>query len=413
MGRLFILLFLVGLFLSCSEDSAVGPDNKYGNLIVDTLEIEVYRDETPGFLYPRMNHHVKFSGHLDTIGQFGGLSFENEYVSWGFFQDGHNIPNAKMSINSSKWDWELLELGSEVKSQFGVAAPGGPYSFESTVEVKLFTGGTRPEENCQQLTGIENMRTTNSKPIFSKDGQWIYYKSFVSDDSWSIYKVPVNGGVSEVIIESADDLGSFALVNGDSAIVYSIIDNPDVHSSLKVYNLFSGVERKFEFNGSIWRDLVPIQGTNIIISGFYMGYPNPPKLVQINIETGKVDTLISAERVEQYSYKPNSNEVSIVYNTTWPQARIVLLNLKTLEEITLLENRPIAELVWAPNGKDYLLSIREKSSVNDIYLYKNGLEKQLTTYPGHESDVSFSPDAQSIVFTGSRRGEAQIWKLDL
>ena len=40
-------------------------------------------------------------------------------------------------------------------------------------------------------------------------------------------------------------------------------------------------------------------------------------------------------------------------------------------------------------------------------------EKRLTDAPGLDSDPSFSPDGQNIIFVSNRSGNQQIWKMDL
>jgi len=405
MHQLRLLILIVVIALSCSEQNSLGPDNRNGHLIVDTLEISVLRDETPGFLYPRMQHYVKFRGRFDTIGQFGGYSFNDGYVYQAVAIDGDPVPNATFRMDGSYWHEELLEPGTVVQYTLGIAADGGPYVFESNTTVKLYTDGPQPEANSRQITGIENMKSAHSLPVFSRDGQWIYYlQSFQSTSS--IFRIPKEEGTAELIIGPVETISNFTLTNNDSTIVYVVHNDVPTEAEINVYGLFSHSGKKLIPDGIIFGKPVPIPATNKVICFWYPENSSKAKgiLSLIDFKTGARDSLIDADGISYYTLRPGSKEIYFIKSKGWPLNDIYVLNPENGEINLFKEDYTGNIITWAPNGRDYALEVDGK-----IYLYQSGVEHQLTTYPGQVQEIAFAPDGNSIAFATWRRGEKQIW----
>ena len=66
-----------------------------------------------------------------------------------------------------------------------------------------------------------------------------------------------------------------------------------------------------------------------------------------------------------------------------------------------------------PNGVDYGFIRRDENGFSNIYINIDGVEKQLTTYPGNVSNFDILPGGNRVVFSAERRGEIQSWIINI
>lgn len=68
--------------------------------------------------------------------------------------------------------------------------------------------------------------------------------------------------------------------------------------------------------------------------------------------------------------------------------------------------------VVSPKGKGIAFAANKDGNWN-IYLWENGITKQLTSDPAHELYPAWSPNGDKLAFVSSHSGTEEIWVLDL
>lgn len=411
--------FLIVTLVACEipTESRNGP----GQILDDTLTVTIVRDETPGFLYPLMRHDIHFVGHLDVSGFIDQYSYESQDVGFGVIADyspGY-MParGTKFRFRTREWSQRLQEAGRLVAYEFSARSPFAKVLVRaSSVQVRAVNDGPLPAQNSEQLTGPDH---SNSRPVFTRDGEWIYYQGWDSDNrTYSINRIPAHGGIPETVLETAGNMGGFTLTQGDSILTY-VAQHRDAKSDLVQRHLHTGAETIIPIDGFIWdAALVAIPETRHFVS---LADPNVVEsdLILIDAEQGTVEVLFSQEQdgpISHYDHRPGTDQISVVVGTGPYQSKVILLNVDTRERTTFLPSFPGYELVWGPNGEDYTVTkVTEAQGVfeQNIYLNQAGVEQQLTRYPGTEEQVAFSPDGRSLAYLAIRRSEHQIWRLAL
>ena len=417
MIRLLCILLLVSSLGAC--DRLTGPQSGSGHILVDTLTITVVRDETPGFLYPLMRHDIHFVGRLDVPGYIDQYVYRSQDAGFGVIQEvARPLPVGTIfRFGSTEWSHDLLESGNSVDFEFSAHSPVATSLVRaSQAQVKTVTNGPRPARNSEQLTGPKR---SNGRPVFSRDGQWIYFQGWDSDNRMTSFnRIPTRGGEPETLLERAGRLGGFALTHGDSVLTY-VLSQGDRESQLVEHHLTTGAETIISIDGYIWdAALLLIPGTRYFIS---LADPNVVEedLMLIDAEAGTVEILLSQAQdghILHYDLRPGTREISVVLGRAPRQSDVILLDLDTRERRTFLQGFSGYELKWAPNGEDFAATVVTKQGgayEQNISFYQAGTQQQLTIYPGDEEHVTFSPDGQSLAYTAHRRSEHQIWRLDL
>lgn len=418
--RRLVCPILLGFFTLSACEIPTEFRNGSGRILDDTLNITIVREETPGFLYPLMRHDIYFVGHLDVSGFIDQYDYRSEDVGVGVIADyapGY-MPDkgTKFRFRAKEWSHNLLEAGQSVDYEFSAYSPFAKSLVRaSRVEVRVVNDGPLPAPNSEQLTGPEKR---HSWPVFTRDGQWIYYQSRDSDTRiHSVNRIPAHGGLPETVFEKAEYIGSFTLTHGDSVLTY-VERHPEAKSQLVQHHLDTGTEKIIPIDGYIWdAALLSIPETKHFVS---LGDPTVAgrDLVLIDAEQGTVEILFSREQdgpISHYDHRPGTRQISVVVGTGGYQSKVILLNLDTRERTTFLPYLPGNALVWAPNGEDYAFIKVEEQGLyeQNIYLNQAGVERQLTIYPGTEEQVIFSPDGRSLAYLAIRRREHQIWRLAL
>lgn len=404
------------MLFACGHELPLESIRKRGRIIVDTLNVAIVLDETPGFSYPMMRHDIFFVGHLNVPGFIDGYEYQSGDVGFGVFIDyvAGYLPEAgeKFRMNQRLWSSKLIQAGSQTEYRFTAQSPYAlPLTVDSSKTIETVSDGPRPVPNSQQLTGPENF---NSRPVFSKDGQWIYFQGRDRENRvYSLTRIHASGGNPEVLIETQESIGGFALTEDDTKITY-VIRNRNEKSKLVVRDLDSGSQEIIAVDGFIWSaDLIPIPDSPQFIS---LSDPNvvDDDLILIDAGTGSVETLVSSDvegTIFHFGHRPGTREISYGVRVNQERTNVILLNLETREKKTFLDLLEGYEFVWAPNGIDYAFTHSTGSGTN-IFVNEAGNEQQVTFYPGADGDPSFSADARSLTFTSSRRGETQIWRVD-
>ena len=416
----YTAIIFVGCFAWLSACEIISSNNDEAAFRVDTLNVSIVRDETPGFPYPRMRHEVYFVGRLNVPGNLSTFSYRSgriqHSVIYDFNSEYKSPAGTVVRYGLTRWSPRLEPLASTI--QYGVFAhssDGEPFSFISEVEVEHFENGPKPAVNSRQLTGPEE---DNSYPIFSQDGNWIYYLH--DDNIDSIKRVSVDGSINEAVIEAPEGglISGFTLSNEGNTLVYVVQEN-EIFSDVYEVDLITGeqVKNTVERSG-LGRGLVALPGERrfICISG---ATGNERELVLIDMVRSTTETLLQAADfgdIYSASVRPGTGEVAVVVSTGISVIRnVVLLDIEAREQEIFLHNLPGYRISWAPNGEDYVFG-RENDAYplgQNLYISEAGLERRLTFYPGSDGDAAFSPDGRSIAFSAKRRGELQIWLMTL
>lgn len=422
-----LLIIFALLFYSCNNGVTPSPVEVVDDVfIIDTLDVKILYDATPGFKYPMIYHSVKSVSQLTEKGNIHGymyncdlfdIGYAASYEYMGLQEAGHKFRNQFLF-----WSYSKLEPGITVPYSYTFTAAleqgSKSYTFNSSTKLIYFNGGIRPESNAIQLTGPENR---NYSPIYSIDGNWIYFisKNNFGNDYTAFNKMNTSGNLVEAIetlTYPPATSDTFTLI-GDSKIAY-VLWQPHQFSKIVIKDLQSGDKTEYEINGYLWDgNLVKVPNLNKFIelqdpNSTNPGYPY--KLLIADIDTKKVDTLLKNYdgSIVSYSLNPITNDLYVIVSTN-NDTNVLRLNLATNEYSTFLQNIPVQKLIFAPNGIDYALIKKDNNGYSNIFYNKNGTERQITTYPSDVSDFCFSPDGNNIVFSCNRRNELQIWKIKL
>lgn len=421
-----LALSCVGLWMACSRElptEGISRNFIRGDIIVDTLEVAIIYDDTPGFLYPRMRHEINFSGHLTVSGFIDGYSYQSDDVGYGIIIDYianySPPPGTKFDHNEKIWSGELRQPGGSREFEFHASSPhANSVRVKSPTVVQRKDDGIRPEPNSRQLTGPE---AHHSQPVFSQDGQWIYcqgYKNGLSGNVQTIIRVPARGGVPEILVESTESLGGFALTDNDTKLTFAIW-KPHVKTGLVQFDLKTGTQDTVTVDGFLWSNaLVPIPGTSLFVG---LSDPNSAPdhsadLVLIDTALRTVETLVDLpqyEHVQHYGLRPGTRDISYGVSVGPYAVNVLLINLDTRQTTTFLNHLEAFDFDWALNGQDYVVTRYLQDQGTNIFLIQSGTERRITTYPGNDESPCFSPDGRGLAFAGSRRAETQIWRIEL
>ncbi len=422
-----VLLSIPALILSCCTKGVLPtPVEAFGDsFVIDSLKVKILYDDTPGFRYPMIYHSIKAVSHLIEEGNVSGYEYKCEMFnlrtsSWIEY-GGLHVPGFKFRTQMSIWNYSNTKPGIKVPYSFlfyaDVNSGSKYFTISSSTKLTYFNGGIRPEPNAIQLTGPE---TINYLPIYSIDGNWIYYVSRNDDNRESINKMDANGNLTEIIETMPEpplNSGGFTLIDDDKKIAY-VLWQSNKFSKIVIEDLQSGNKTEYEIDGYLWdARLVKVPNSNKFLelqdpNSSNPSYPN--KLLIADIDTKKVDTLLKdyGGSVVSYSLNPVSNDLYVVVSTN-NGTNVLKLNLETNEYSIFIQNVFVQKFAFAPNGIDYALIKKDHNGFYNIFYYNNGNERQVTTYPANVYDFCFSPDGNSISFPCERRNETQIWKIKL
>ncbi|MGH7596464.1 MAG: hypothetical protein ACREOI_08930 [bacterium] len=422
-------LCLSSFVLACSRElpteTRTGGQGVRGSIVADTLDVAIVYDATPGFLYPTMRHEINFVGYLDVAGFIDSYSYQSSDVGRGLIIDyfGGYFPKAgtKFRYGQCLWSPDLFAPGTSVQYEFQASSPHAyPYAGKAVKTVERKIDGPLPEPNSQQLTGPS---AHHFSPFFSQDGRWIYcYGRDRRGQRKSIIRVPTTGGQPEVIVETQDNLGGFALTDGDTKLIF-VIWKPRAKSPLVRRDLFSGA-RDTAMVDEAFRsaDLIPIPGTRQFISlaAPLSSYPYTSDLILIDFDRKTVETLVDSRQagyISHFDFRPGTREISYGYqvesNHRVIGTNVFLLNLDTRESKNFFSLIEGFDFSWAPNGRDFVYAKTASLSSDslNLFLRESGTERQITFYPGAEANPAFSPTSRSLAFVGWRRDEYQIWRI--
>jgi hypothetical protein len=422
--KLTLVLCFCSLLVACSHElpteTSTGGKTTRGKIIVDTLLVTIVYDETPGFLYPMMRHDINFVGHLNVPGFIDGYAYKSDDVGFALIIDyiRNYYPQAgtKFRYKQRLWSPNLRQPGSRVEYEFEASSPQAtPFSHKDAMLIERKRAGIRPEPNCQQLTGSS---AHHNYPVFSQDGHWIYSRGSDRQNNLNmINRVPAAGGPEEVIVETTEFLGGFALTDNDTKLTF-VIWKPHVKSKLIRLDLLSGVQDTVAITAFIWdAALIPIPGARQFIT---LSDPNSAgsyfvDLLLIDIDRKTVETLIdsrTAGEVRHFGYRPGTREISYGHPVAPYSINVLLLDLDTRETKTFLSHLQAIDFTWAPNGRDFVYSQYLQNHGTNLFLNEAGNTRQITFYPGEDEHPSYSPNARNLAFASRRRNETQIWRLD-
>ncbi len=418
--KLTILIILVFFISKCSETNPIEPEVVGDVFVIDTLEVNIYYDDTPGFKYPLTKHEFKTVIHLTEKGSLHGYHFKcdagnyNNAIAIDYFQSFE--PGFKFRYNFADWSKTILNVNDEIPFSLTLYASldgyGKIYDYKSSTRVIYSNLGIKPEVNAKQLTGPENR---NYFPQFSKDGNYIYYKS--SHEKESIFRTDINGNSFEdieVFDGQSMSNGSFQIID-DTQLAY-VLWKPNVHSKIVIKDLQTMANTEYEVNGYLWgSDLIRIPNTNK-----FLNFLDPNSidghdriLLSADIDTKKVDTLLSdIGYIKSYSINPETNNlVILILNNNGNSIFEYSFHDQSLS--ALFVDIDFLEFKFFKNGIDYAFIKKGENWTDNIYVNINGNLRQITTYPGEIHDFDISPDGTKIVFSARRRNEIQSWIIEL
>ena len=266
-----IILILSSISLlsigSCSELNVTEPDKIYGEVFVlDTLDVAIIYDETPGFRYPLMKYDIRTVTHLVKKGNIDTYDFKCEpsnistssNIEYGTIE---HEPGFKFRNRMIFWSQLLLKPNSIIPYTLLYAGSSEgkqiEYTHISSASVYYFNKGTEPEANALQLTGPENR---NYSPLFSPNGNWIYIHSIY--DKRSIFKINATGSGYELIEDFSNSKlndGNFNILD-ENHIAY-VLWKPYQNSKIVIKDLQTMDNTVYEVQGYLWGS-VPIKIPN-------------------------------------------------------------------------------------------------------------------------------------------------------
>lgn len=408
--------------VSCYDENIVDSTVIFDNLyIIDTLDVNITYEDTPGFKYPMMKHYVNTVTRLTEKGSINDYEYNCDqgdvsiFSSYSFLPD--DIPNYKFRNEMTVWSSKLIEPNTIVSYTLLYISyledGSNYYTHISNVKVNYSNTGIKPENNSIQLTGPNNR---NYSPRFSNNGEYIFYQS--SHDKNSIFKTDLNGENYEEIQLFEDRIGSIGLleITNNNELVY-VIWKPNIYSKIVIIDLDNMQRNEFVVNGFLWGTRpINIPNTKKYLNALDHNSANDfkSKLLLADIETQKVDTLLSDTdyQVEYYTLNPVNKKLYLTVHSG-DKFDIVIFDYYEKTISNFLTNVEYRDLRFFPNGHDYGYLKYDENRNSQIYLNINGQEKQLTKYPGDIYDFDFSPNGKMIVFGATRRGEVQSWLMKL
>jgi hypothetical protein len=419
--RLFLIPFFLLVIISCEEQITTAPNPVVGDVFIfDTIQVNIRYDATPGFKYPLMNYDIYTVTRLTKDGWVDGYEFkcpQGNIDTW-IAIDYFNYPKVgtifRRRIN--KWNDFILQPSAKVAYTliFTATLPGEnkEFTFNGNEINKYYTAGIQPEPNSLQLTGPENR---NYNPNFSPDGNWIYFQS--SHNQRTIFKTDKHGNSYEKIADFTDsqlDQGAYGILDNNH-LVY--VQNGGQLSSIVIKDLGTMNDLVYPVNGNLWgTEPVKIPNTNK-----FLNFTDPNKAIDFNyklvtadIVTQKVDTILKNfyGDVEEYTINPHNNNIYLL--TVSNHYDIIEYNPATEKFSIFLGNvNYIRNLKFFPNNNNYAYIRKDQNGYYNIFLNINGIEKQLTKYPGDVTGFSISPDGNFIAFSANRRDEIQSWVISI
>jgi len=407
----FILSLYFFILLSCSKDNITEPVTILGDVfVIDTFNVNITYDETPGFKYPMMKHEIKAVTHLTERGNISGYEYVCELAdidnsaSYDFIHLQKS--GFKFRHNLTIWGTKMFDPNSVLPYTFTYLADlekgYKSFTYKTSSKVIYSSTGIAPEENSVQLTGPTYW---NYQPQFSKDGNWIYYKN-----SHSIYRTNTSGaGQQDVKIldyPAAVNIGRFNILDNNQLAF--VLWQRNQYSKIVIVDLQTLTETSYEVHGYLW-GTCPIRIPN---TNKFLNLLNYNTLLTADIETLKVDTLLNIPKgdIMNYSINPVNNNLYVI-TSKGNSYDVIEYDFETHLETNFLNNAKIYELKFFPNGVDYGYIKKDDNGFENIYLNVNGVERQLTKYPGDVYGFNFSPNGDEIVFYSKRRGEVQSWEI--
>ena len=426
------IIILSFLFSGCSKSPVAQSGG--GMILVDSLQVFITRDETPGFLYPAMEYELRTTTRLSAPGFIITYIFQGGGMSMDVSVDGSFQAYATPMMHSShRWGKGMLDAGQRVPVvvQLDADLSGGGTTSMSTslaVNVGVRNDGERPEAGSRQVTGPEG---ETAQPVFSRDGRRVFYHKYVdgSPGRSSICVRGMSGGAEMTIVDMSAwgefYLGGFALADGDSSLVY-VLYNSLQKSRLVTLNLLSMHAETVVTDGFLgYNALVPVPGTKYLVT--LTGYYRSPilgqqDLVLVDRRSGHVEVLVPAVHTSggiDYGSFPDGS--SVYYNRKKTLGNVTQtvyrVDLATRMESVIMEDIPGYGIFFAPDGVGYVALEYDESDPQHTmfyaYLYRNGNRKRITTYFSTIEDLVFSPDGMSIAIATNRRSDKQIWWIPL
>jgi WD40 repeat protein len=217
-----------------------------------------------------------------------------------------------------------------------------------------------------------------------------------------------------VIIREQLDQGAYGIIDNNH-LVY--VQNGGQLSSIVIKDLGTMNDLVYPVNGNLWgTEPVKIPNTNK-----FLNFTDPNKAIDFNyklvtadIVTQKVDTILKNfyGDVEEYTINPHNNNIYLL--TVSNHYDIIEYNPATEKFSIFLGNvNYIRNLKFFPNNNNYAYIRKDQNGYYNIFLNINGIEKQLTKYPGDVTGFSISPDGNFIAFSANRRDEIQSWVISI
>jgi len=218
----------------------------------------------------------------------------------------------------------------------------------------------------ENLTKLTNDRSISILPLWSNDGNKIYYTSYR-------YKNP--------------DLFEIDLKQG----------------KIKPFINFQGLNLAGGFSPD---------GSELVLT---LSKGSDPNIYVMNITTREIKKLLSKFGVNSSpTYSPDGKEIAFVSDLAG-NPEIYIYNISTQQKRKITRLNWADSPNWSPSGQWIVFSGREilKEKMNIFLVDPTGSQiKRLTRNEGDNEDPSFSPDGRFIVFTSTRRKRREIFIMD-
>jgi len=417
-----LYLILTSVFITimgCKEENIVEPPKIVGDVfVIDTLNVNITYDDTPGFKYPMMRHDIHSVAHLVKKGNISTYIYNcpeaNIDNSSGVDYINRQEPGYKFRYKIQFWNRVMFNPNKNISYSFlyGADLESGSknYTYNSSTSVIYSDNGIKPEENSKQLTGPDYY---NYNPQYSVDGKWIYFQN-----SGYIFRLNTDGSGYEEI----ENFNKFNMPHGhfqviDNSHLAFVLWKPNNYSKIVIKDLQNMTDAEYEVKGYLW-GTIPIRVPNtdkyLNILDFNSTTNYKRELLVADIKTQKVDTLFKDIKGGIFDYTINPVNHNLCAINIYGNIKNVLeYNFQTNQTKLFLSNIKFDQFKFLPNGVDYGYIMKDEKGFDNIFLNINGIDKQLTTYPGDVYEFSFSPNGNYAVFSSNRRGETQSWSIKL
>ncbi len=287
---------------------------------------------------------------------------------WRLYHTGTKTQIASGSLEYKRQFWR--ELAHDVSNEIVHFITGDVGIFRTKIAY-IKKDGDGKEVCVADYNGagekqLTNTGTINISPVFSPDGQTIYFTSYLGGDP-QLYRVSVRNGEIERITDFSGIAAAPAISPDGDKIACTL--SKDGNSEIYVLDLQGNVIKRLTRHRSI--DSSPTWSPDGQMIAFSSDRTGAPQIYVMDSDG---------------------------------------LNQRRLTFVGRYNDSPI----WSDRGDRITFVSRTKSGRFDLAsIDTSGVDYRIMTEVGHNENPHFSPDGKHVVFSSSRLSEGDIYTMDL